>query len=91
MITYLRNINKSYFCSFQNVLKALHETHCIKGNQPMFTVSSGQVEILEKPIDFYINLHVPILNNNFSKVSNRAGEGYYGIPSIWGMGTWRNI
>ena len=42
----------------QNILKNLHKTHCIEAKMPMFTLNSGQIEILNKPIDFYINLHV---------------------------------
>ncbi|KRX07518.1 hypothetical protein PPERSA_11067 [Pseudocohnilembus persalinus] len=42
---------------YQNNLDFLYDQHSIKTKQPFFELRSGQIEILQDPIDFYIHLH----------------------------------
>ena len=62
----LKFIVKRSFCTnnskYQNNLELLFERHTKTLKQPFFLSRAGNIEILKDPIDFYIALHVILIN-----------------------------
>ena len=52
------------FC-YKNNLDFLYNEHFLNYKLPHFKCLSGQIEILNDPIDYYIELHVKLVFINF--------------------------
>ena len=59
--TFLRNVfsfSSTHNIKYANSLEFLFHEHSMKLKQPYFQVHSSQIEILDNPIDYFIELNV---------------------------------
>jgi hypothetical protein len=59
--TFIKNVfdfSSSKNIKYANSLEFLFNEHSLKIKQPYFKVNSGQIDILDNPIDFFIELNV---------------------------------